>query len=122
LAFGKIKSGITDTMRLLKAHEMLPTIKALEEVERVADLRIDVIRKAGLLPGLWPAATLYECRMLAENTNAKDDKVWEQCQVDAKGAKAQSRIASGEKRKLSGESEGSRPQYHQFERGQPFRG
>jgi hypothetical protein len=119
LAFGKIKSGIGDAMRLLKAHETLSAIKALEEVERVVDLRIDVIGKAGLSPGLWPAAAHYEHRMLAENTNAKNDKVWEQCQVDAKAAKAQSRIASGEKRKSSGESEGSRPQYRQFEHGQP---
>jgi hypothetical protein len=119
LVFGKIKSGVADAMRLLGAHKLLPTIKALEEVEKVADLRFDVIRKAGLSPGLWPAATLYERRMLAENANAKNDKVWEQCQVDAKAAKAQSRIASGEKRKSSGEAEGSRPQYRQLERGQP---
>jgi hypothetical protein len=124
LAFSKIKSGVADAMKLLKAHETLPAIKALEEVERVADLRINVIKKAGSSPGLWPAATLYEYRMLAENANTKNDKVWEQCQVDAKAAKAQSRIASGEKRKSSGESEGSRLQYRQLERDQPrpFRG
>jgi hypothetical protein len=119
LAFGKIKSGVADAMRLLKAYQTLPAIKALEKVERVADLRINIIRKACSSPGLWPAATLYESHMLAENTNAKNDKVWEQCQVDAKAAKAQSRISSGEKRKSSGEFEGSRPQYRQYERGQP---
>ena len=41
IAFGKVKAGVTDVIRLLKSYE---AIKLLEEVERVADLRINVIR------------------------------------------------------------------------------
>jgi hypothetical protein len=66
LAFGKVKAGIVNAIRLLKSHDILKAIKILEEVEQVAKLRLDVVRHAGSSPGQWPAAIIYEKKRLAD--------------------------------------------------------
>ena len=124
IAFGKVKAGVADAIRLLKSHETLPAIKLLEEVERVADLRIDVIRRAGSAPGAWAAATIYEKRMLAESSDAKNDKVWEAALAEATSKKMKTKVSVGDKRKSPTASGGPSSQYRFFSRGQstPFRG
>jgi hypothetical protein len=79
LVFGKIQAGFSDVICLLKTHDTPDAITALERVEKVVDLRLDVVKRAGSAPGMWPVATLYEKRMLAETLDARNDEVWTKC-------------------------------------------
>jgi hypothetical protein len=54
LVFGKIQARVSDVIHLLKTHDMLDAITALEHVEKVVDLRLDVVKRARSAPGMWP--------------------------------------------------------------------
>jgi hypothetical protein len=86
------------------------------------DLRLDVVKRAGSAPGMWPVATLYEKMKLAETSDAKDDKVWDECLSQANTVKARSKVEVGEKRPTSDAAGGSATQFHRYSRGgyQPF--
>jgi hypothetical protein len=76
LAFAKIRARVSNAICLLKTHDTLGAINALERIEKVVDLHLDVVKKAGFAPGMWPVATLYKKIKLAETSDAKNDKVW----------------------------------------------
>jgi hypothetical protein len=122
LTFGRVKFGVADAIRLLKGHETLSAIRSLEEVERVADCRIDVVKRAGSMPGTWPAATIYKKKLLSETSDAKNDKLWDAAVAEANSAtKAKAKVFTGQKRKEF-DAAGSSPSYRKYCRGQsrPF--
>jgi hypothetical protein len=99
LAFGKIRAGVSDAICLLKTHDTLGAITALERAKKVVDLRLDVVKKAGSVSGMWPVATLYKKRMLAETLDARNDEVWTKCLSQAGAVKAGA--SGGEERQAS---------------------
>jgi hypothetical protein len=88
LAFGKIRAGVFDAICLIKTHDTLDAISALEHVKKVVDLHLDVVKRAGSAPGMWPVATLYEKRMLAETSDVRNGRVWTECISQAGAVKA----------------------------------
>jgi hypothetical protein len=100
VAFGKVCAGVMEAIRQLKSHDTLAAIKSLEEVARVADLCLDVIKRAGTSSRLWPAATLYKKRMMTETSDVKHDKIWAECVANSK-AVVKSKPVAGDKRKAS---------------------
>jgi hypothetical protein len=111
LAFGKVKAGVVDAIHLLKSHDTLKAIKILEEVEQVAELRLDVVRRAGSSPGQWPAATIYEKKRLAETSDSKNDKLWDASCMEAEADRNKARGTSGQKHHAESTFGTSRPQY-----------
>jgi hypothetical protein len=124
LAFGKVKAGVVDAIRLLKSHDTLKAIKILEEVEQVAELHLDVVRHAGSSPGQWPAATIYEKKRLVETSDAKNDKLWDASCMKAEADRNKARGTAGQKRCAKSAFGTSQPQYRFQLWGQsrPFRG
>jgi hypothetical protein len=124
LAFGKIKSGAADAIRLLKNHNTLKAIKVLEGVEQIADLCLDVVRRADAAPGRWPAASIYKKKRLVETSDAKNNKLWDASVAEAEADKSKAKVMAGQKRKADGVFGGPRPQFNYQLRGQsrPFRG
>jgi hypothetical protein len=123
LAFGRVKSGVVDAIRLLKGHETLSAIRSLEEVEHVPNRRY-VVKRTGSTPGAWPAATIYEKKLLSETSDAKNDKLWDVAVAEANSVtKAKAKVFMGQKRKEF-DAAGSSPSYRKYGRGQlrPFRG
>jgi hypothetical protein len=112
LAFGKIRAGVSDAIRLLKTHDTLGAINALERVEQVVDLHLDVVKRAGSAPGMWPVATLYEKMKLVETSDAKDDKIWAECLSQA--IKARFKVEVSEKRPASDAAGGSATQFRRY--------
>ena len=55
-AFVKVKSGVSNARRLMSVGEVSGAEAALGEVEKLADFRLDMIRRADSLPGGWAAA------------------------------------------------------------------
>jgi hypothetical protein len=123
VAFGKVRAGFTEAIRQLKSHDTLAAIKLLEEVARVADFHLNVIKRAGTSSGLWPAATLYEKRMMAETSDVKHNKIWAECVANSK-AVVKSKLVAEDKRKVSFVPGGPPPQQRSFQREsyQPFHG
>jgi hypothetical protein len=124
VAFGKVKAGVSDAIRSLRAHKTLNAIKVLEEVEKVADLRINVVRRAGSTPGAQAAATIYERKLLAESSDAKNDKLWDAPMAEAGANKAKVKVTTGQNRRSSEDYGGPPPHFCNYGRGQPrpFRG
>jgi hypothetical protein len=76
----------------------------LERVEKVVDLRLDIVKRTESAPGMWPVATLYKKMKLAKTSGAKDDKGWAECLSQANLVKGRSKIqgvASGRLRMIS---------------------
>ena len=75
IAFAKVKNGVTNARRLVTAGDTAGAEEALKEVEKIADFRIDMIRRADSMPGGWAAANVYE-KKVAGQVDKKNDKVW----------------------------------------------
>jgi hypothetical protein len=124
LAFGKIKSRVVYAIRLLKSHHTLKAIKFLEDVEQIAELRLDVVCCPGSSPGRWPLATIYKNKRLAETSDAKNDKLWDATCLEAAADRNKGRGAAGQKHQADNAFGPSQQQYHYHpkEQSRPFRG
>ena len=107
IAFAKVKNGITNARRLVAAGDSAGAEEALKEVEKIADFRIDMIRRADSMPGGWAAANVYE-KKVAGQVDKKNDKVWKAAVEEAN--------QNRKDKKFSGSSSG-----RSFSR-QPFKG
>ena len=93
-AFVKIKSGVANARRLMAVGDAAAADRALNEVEKQADFRLDMIRRADSLPGGWAAANVYE-RRVAGNIDSKNDKIWRSAVEEANKNRKMKRKGSG---------------------------
>ena len=82
IAFAKIQSGVAEVRRLMGAGDLAAADAALGEMEKVADFRLDMVRRADSLPGGWAAANIYE-RRVAGQSETKNDKIWKSAVEEA---------------------------------------
>ena len=88
-AFAKIKASVEDARQKALAGDGEGVLAALDRLEHVADIRLEVIERADGLPGGWPAATIFE--RLASNgdaNKAKLDRIWKSACVEAEAKKS----------------------------------
>jgi hypothetical protein len=76
IAFAKMKIGISDTREKLENHDILGALGVLEELEKITDIRLDLIKRADSCPGGWAASTIFEKKVLGD-TDEKKDKLWD---------------------------------------------
>jgi len=86
IAFAKVKSAVVNAKRLMVAGDVTGAESELAEVEKIADFRIDMIRRADSMPGGWAAANLYE-RKASGQVNQKNDKMWRSAVEEASDAR-----------------------------------
>ena len=87
-AFAKIKASVEEARQKAIAGDGDGVLAALDRVEKVADIRMEVIERADRLPGGWPAATIFE--RLASNgdsNKAKFDRIWRSACTEAESKK-----------------------------------
>lgn len=77
LAFAKIKSGLSAIRQKLNSHDTLGAIATISDIEKVVDVRLELVKRADSLPGGWPAGTIFEKKALGV-TDEKSDKLWNQ--------------------------------------------
>lgn len=96
VAFAKVKSGVGDARRLVLAGDTKGAEIALSGVEKVADFRLDMIRRADSLPGGWAAANLYEKRVSGQTqADNRNDKIWRAAVEEANQTRKDKRKHSG---------------------------
>ena len=105
IAFAKVKSGVSDALRYMASGDQSAAENSLKEIEKIADFRLDMIRRADSSPGGWATANVYE-RKVAGHNDKKNDKAWRSA-VDEANQKRK------EKKQTSGSGYGNR---------QPFQG
>ena len=76
-AFAKVKANVEDARAKILAGEKTAALAALDRLEKVADLRLELVERADKLPGGWAAATIFERMAQSEDANqGKFDKIW----------------------------------------------
>ena len=87
-AFAKIKANVEEARQRALAGDGDGVLAALDRMEHVADIRLELIERADRLPGGWPAATIFE--RLASNgdaNKAKLDRAWKSACAEADSKK-----------------------------------
>jgi hypothetical protein len=93
IAFAKIKIGITEVREKLENHNVLGALGVLEEIEKIADIRLNLIKRADSCPGGWSAATDLEDKLTGVS-NEKKDKLWDASAVDLKTKQKSGKVAT----------------------------
>ena len=77
LAFAKVKANSEEARRKIAMGDGLAAVEALDRLDKVVDLRLDLIQRADKSPGGWGAATIFE--QMAQESDASSprmDRCW----------------------------------------------
>ena len=91
-AFAKIKASSEEARRKIALGDGLAAVEALDRLDKVVNLRLELIQRADKSPGGWHVATVFE--QLAQESDAnqpKLDRCWKAAQVQVEERKETSR-------------------------------
>ena len=113
-AFAKVKANVEDARSKALAGDGTGVLAALDRLEKVADLRLELVERADRLPGGWAAATIFERMAQSEDANqGKFDKIWK----SACGELEDKKTADAKKYAFRGRSSAASPHFRGASRG-----
>ena len=113
-AFAKVKANVEDARAKVLAGDKAAALTALDRLEKVADLRLELVERADKLPGGWAAATIFERMAQSEDANqGKFDKIWKSACGELEDKKA----ADAKRSAYRGRSSAASPHFRGATRG-----
>ena len=108
LAFAKVKANSEDARRKIAMGDGLAAVEALDRLDKVVDLRLELIQRADKSPGGWGAATIFE--QIAQESDAnspKMDRYWKAAVAQMEDKKDSRRSASRGRPERAGGTRGN---------------
>lgn len=87
--FARIKANCNEARYSVASGNEEGILAALERIEKIADLRLDVIERADSTPGGWQAAAAYERAVEAGDADSsRRDRIWKNALAESEGKRS----------------------------------